>query len=121
MFNIFKNQYNKSYAQLLRKIKKSTCQHELAALDKDLQELLTNRLEKNFQKNKPSPRFDIHEILLKNPWYLSYKKQWLDAHFGVNISLWEERVSYWEPLFAKVQNHKKTQSKTVVWDLTLSH
>ena len=97
---LFFNNFNKKYSEILHTLKNSNCHREIAFLEIKLFEIQSNRMSRNFKKNKDTPKFNTLEILLKNPTYLAYKKQWVIDQ-SLNIDFWDARLNYWEPLFKK--------------------
>ena len=97
---LFFNNFNKKYSIILRTLKTTQCLREIYYLETQLVEIQSNRMSRNFKKNKAAPKFNTLEILLKNPYYLAYKKQWVIEQ-SINIDFWDARINYWEPLFKK--------------------
>lgn len=100
---VFFSTFNKKYFHLLKSLKKSNCIVEVRKLEKEFMDIQLERCSKNFSKNKKLPNFKIIELLLKNPTFLEYKKQWVIQE-SLNMDFWDSRISYWEPLFKKMNS-----------------
>lgn len=96
--------YNKAYWKLLKKIQTCSDLNEIKYLEEKLVEFKTKQLSKKFKNNQSPSHFKIIELLMKNPVYLNYKKNWVMEQSRKNIDFWEVRLNYWEPLFIKFKS-----------------
>jgi hypothetical protein len=92
---------NKKYFKLLKTLKFSCSTSEINEGIKKLNHIHWQRYEKNFKNGKPNSRFDVNLILFKNPMYRKVVKSLLLSETNKNDQYWNNRLEYWEPLFAK--------------------
>lgn len=98
---MFNRQVNRKYRQLLKTLLTSDCGSEILTGIRQLNNWQINRCLSNFSQKRTNSSFDVNSILFKNPTYRKVMKELILNDTERNSEHWEQRLTYWEPLFFK--------------------
>lgn len=96
---MFTKQVNKKYRRLLKTLINSQTKSEILTGIRELHTLQINRCLKNFTQKRRNSNFDVNTLLFKNPFYREVMKEIILKDIHPSKESWEQRLTYWEPLF----------------------